>query len=103
MIKDEMYEGYAYYFYEYSGIAEFGYFKVFRYSWSNTSFKCKTQFLFGYSSNINTTEGFISSNQLHGQNIVKHKFENWYIDINDLKHNGKIIIKTIFEAKQCII
>lgn len=97
MINQEMFEGYAYYFYEYNDLAEFGYFKVSRYTWSNLSFSCKIEFFFGYNSNMDTSEGKISSNQLHGQNIVKNKYQNWYLDINEIK-NKHLIISTVFEA-----
>jgi len=98
MIKENMYEGLAYYFYEYSGIAEFGFFQVRRYTWSNIMFQCKTKFFYGYNTEIDKE---ISSNQLHGQNMVKTQFENWYLDVNELKSKRKLIIKTIFEARKC--
>lgn len=101
MIKNN-YEGLAYYFYEYNDIAEFGYFNISIDIWSNISFNCKVIFFFGYSSNIDIGQDTISSNQLHGQNATKEKYQNWYLNIDQIE-NKHLLIKTIFEAKNRLI
>jgi len=104
MINDEEYEGPAYYLYIYDNIAEFGYFNISKYKSSKLTFRCKVHFFFGYNSNINISDDKISSNQLHGQNSVKHIYQNWFLDLNSLnEYQKKIIIKTIFEARNKII
>ena len=100
MIKQDVYEGPAYYLYIYDKMAEFGYFEIYKYSGSYLTFGCEVKFLFGYNSNIDLTDDRISSNQLHGQNIVKHKYQNWFLSLEEFNESKrKIIIKTIFEAR----
>jgi len=104
MIEDDTYEGPAYYFYEYNNIAEFGYFDISKYKGSRLTFSCKVNFLFGYNSNTSTSENRMSSNQLHGQNTIRHIYQNWFLDLEEFSgHERTVIIKTIFEARDRIM
>lgn len=106
MIEDDTYEGPAYYFYEYRDdkVSEFGYFDISKYKGSRLTFGCKVNFLFGYNSNTSTSENRMSSNQLHGQNTVRHIYQNWFLDLEEFdEQKRKIIIKTIFEARDRIM
>jgi len=94
MILDPNYEGPAYYYYSYNDMLEFGFFSIEKYKWSTLTLRCFINYFFGWNSNI--TDGIISSNQLHGQNIVKNIYENWYITLDNL--DEKLIIKNIFSA-----
>lgn len=94
MIQDTGYQGPAYYYYQYNDMLEFGYFDIEKYSGSRITFRCDIHYFFGYNSNI--TDGIISSNQLHGQNMVKSIYENWYTNLDDL--NYEEIIKHVFSS-----
>lgn len=94
MIHDPDYEGPAYYYYQYNDALEFGYFNIEKYKWSKLTLRCHIHYFIGYNSNI--TDSIISSNQLHGQNMVRNVYELWYKDLNGLDY--KEIIKHVFLA-----
>lgn len=94
MIHEPDYEGPAYYYYQYNGVLEFGYFNIEKYNWSRLILRCHIHYFFGWNSNI--TDVIISSNQLHGQNMVRNIYENWYKDLKGLDH--RYIIEKLFSA-----
>jgi len=94
MIQDPSYEGPAYYYYSYDDMLEFGFFNIEKYKSSKLTFRCHIYYFTGWNSNI--TDDIISSNQLHGQNMVKNIYENWYTILDNL--DEKLIIKNIFSA-----
>lgn len=99
MIYEPDYEGPAYYYYQYDNKLEFGYFTIEKYKWSNLTLRCHIHYFFGWNSNI--TDSIISSNQLHGQNMVRNIYELWYKDLSEFDY--KEIIKTIFKSTPPII
>lgn len=103
MIKQDDYEGMAYYFYELDGQAEFGkvwIFPKYNKGYKLGSFPVYVHFFFGYESNLDGIQHNLSSNQLHGQTGVKTNLENFYLSLDELADKRRTIIKTIFDATQ---